>query len=328
MRRRLLIMALVAAVVVPAQAVSPIRPAEFRTGAVIMGTVLEVTVCASDAQEAQRLAGASIAEARRWDDILTTWRSEGELARLNARSGTGPVAVSPDLARALVRMRVLAAGTRGAFDPAVGNPVAFFRSTSLSPAARPDVGRPRFADAVTVRLGTVTLSRGVALDAGGIGKGIALDAMAELLRRERAQAAFMDFGGSSQLAMGAPPDEPEGWEVLLAGLHPDTAHGVIRLRDAALSTSRTPAAGAEEGAIIDPANGRPVSISRLATVRAMDATSADAWSTALIVLGHPGLAQLESAGLEAFVEDGSGVVATTRFPAPLPRAERSGDSPA
>ena len=67
--------------------VAPASAAVFRTGQPVMGTVLQVTVVAADEPSARRLAAAAFVEARRWDDLLTTWRPEGELAQLNARAG-------------------------------------------------------------------------------------------------------------------------------------------------------------------------------------------------------------------------------------------------
>ena len=52
----------------------------------------------------------------------------------------------------------------------------------------------------------------------------------------------------------------------------------------------------------------------MATVLAGDATTAEAWSTALVVLGREGLARLAAAGLAAFLEDERGRVLTAGFP--------------
>jgi thiamine biosynthesis lipoprotein len=168
--------------------------------------------------------------------------------------------------------------------------------------------------ALTLGAEDAALTAGAALDAGGIGKGIALDAIANLFREQGARAAFLDFGGSSQLALGAPPESPSGWKVAVAGAETGTLLGVLHLRDAALSTSRASAPGNPAGPIVDPRDAVPVPPPRLATVLAPDATTADAWSTALVVLGRDGLRRAEEAGLEALYEDRGGVVRTKEFP--------------
>lgn len=284
-------------------------------GRPVMGTILQVTVLASDLGTARRLADEAVVEAQRWDDILTTWRPEGELARLNARAGTGPVPISPDLMAALRRMQRLSAATGGAFDPGVGLLVSFWgQPGSRQPGATAPFPDRRQVSAVLTLTGEhASLAHGAALDAGGIGKGIALDAIAARLRAGGVTAAFLDFGGSSQLAIGAPPGAPDGWPVLVAGVSPGSAHGVIAVRDAAVSTSQALGAGADAGPIIDPRTGLPVSPPRLATVLASDATTADAWSTALVVLGRAGMELADASGLTAFVEDAGGYASTSRF---------------
>ena len=92
--------AVAAAVLATAMGQARARPADAavaRSGQVVMGTVLTVTVVADDRAEAQAMADAAIDEARRWDDALTIWRSEGELARFNAGAGQAPITVSPRL---------------------------------------------------------------------------------------------------------------------------------------------------------------------------------------------------------------------------------------
>jgi thiamine biosynthesis lipoprotein len=284
-----------------------------------MGTVLTVTVEAGDEQAAGRLAEAAIAEARHWDDVLTTWRADGELAQLNARAGAGPVEVSADLAAALRAMIALSVATGGTFDPAVGPLVARWRGPEppRPPPAASDA--TRIATALRLDGRRATLVAGAALDAGGIGKGIALDAMAALLRRAGVGAAFLDFGGSSQLALGAPAADPSGWRVALGGLAPGSLLGEMVLRDAALSTSRASRGPSAAGPIIDPRSGAPVFTPRLATARAADATSAEAWTKALIVGGRPALAPARARAIAAVLEDGDGVAANSRQPLCAPQ---------
>jgi len=287
-----------------------------RTGAPVMGTILQVTVIADDDAAARRLADASIAEARRWDDILTTWRSDGELARLNARAGTGLVPVSADLFAALQQMQKLSVATGGAFDPVAGALSLHWRDESVpKPAPQPTLHR--IAAALTLRDGKAALAKGTALDAGGIGKGIALDRIAGLLRAGGAQAAFADFGGSSQIAVGAPPGSAQGWNVLVTGLRTGQVAGLLLLRDRALSTSRAIGTGAA-GPIIDPESAMPVAPPRLATVQASDAATAEAWSKAAVIRGRAGLQAARAARIEVRFEDGDGYFATPAFEALAP----------
>lgn len=292
---------------------APSTAAVFRAGQPVMGTVLQVTVIAADADQARTAAEAAIDEARRWDDILTTWRPEGELARLNLRAGTGPVRLSPDLSAALRTMQRYAGATDGAFDPAVGPLVDLWRGPQPPRPMPAALTQHHVAEALRLDRDTATLAAGAKLDAGGIGKGMALDAAAALLRRRGVQAAYLDFGGSSQVAIGAPPDAPDGWRVAVSGLQPNQLIGVLSLRDAALSTSRAASGPTAAGPIIDPRSGQPVASPRLTTVRAADATAAEAWSKAVIIGGRATLPRARAAGMEVLLEDSQGIERTAGF---------------
>jgi len=276
-----------------------------------MGTVLDITVVADDAATARRLAAEAVETAKRWDDVLTTWRPGGELYQLNARAGRPAAAISAELSRALARMVELSAATAGAFDPAVGPLVAARRDRRVT---APPVVESRHHIATALRLGDgeAALVEGAALDAGGVGKGMALDAIADRLKAAGATAAFLNFGGSSQLAFGRSEDGSD-WAVALAGKEHDRVLGAFVLRDASLSTSRAIVADDPAGTIIDPRTGAAVKPPLLATVVAGDATTAEAWSTALIVLGTAGLAAATAAGVDALVDAVAGVERTSGF---------------
>ena len=283
------------------------RGAEANAGKPVMGTVLQVQVEAEDDATATTLAAQATAIAARWEDVLTTWRKDGELARLNAAAGSGPFAASGELRAALGHMRRLSEATGGAFNPAAGALVERWRKP---PFPTSSAAATRFSEAVEIGRTGVTLAAAVRLDAGGIGKGIALDAISRVLVASGASSLWLDFGGSSQLAwsQGRRPRT-----VAVAGLEPGVVHGTLELGDGALATSRASGAGAEAGPIVDPRTGRPVAERRVATVLCADATRADAWSTALVVLGRAGLDRVRAAGCEGFVEDGEGAVATDGF---------------
>jgi len=282
-------------------------------GEPVMGTVLDVTVVATSPDGARELAHAAIDVARHWDDVLTTWRAQGELAQLNARAGQGPFPISADLALALVRMLALSHATHGAFDPGIGAIVEALRRGDADGRAPAMPSASHIGDVLDLGRGTASLAAHTRLDAGAIGKGIALDAIGAYLRSHDARAWFLDFGGSSQLASGR-PENADAWNVLIAGERPDSTHGFVELRSGSLSTSRAAAAFDPAGAIVDPRTATAVTPPRLATVLAPDATSADAWSTALVVLGRGGLEWARAAGVEALVEDAAGTATTPGFP--------------
>jgi thiamine biosynthesis lipoprotein len=127
------------------------------------------------------------------------------------------------------------------------------------------------------------------LDPGGLGKGYALDAAAGVLRARGFPVALLDFGGQA-LALDPPPGEP-GWSVALS--HPrrrDEAALSLVLARASLATSGNVehglvVDGRPLGHLLDPLSGRPAPFRGSASIVAPTGARADAYSTALFVMG-------------------------------------------
>lgn len=119
-------------------------------------------------------------------------------------------------------------------------------------------------------------------DLGAIGKGFALDRMAELLRHWDCPSFLLVAGGSSILAGDPPPNAP-GWS---CGLGEDNASQRFFLARASLSGSGLAVKGAH---ILDPRTGQPALRQNRAWVLADTASESDALSTACMVLSEPEL---------------------------------------
>ena len=129
-------------------------------------------------------------------------------------------------------------------------------------------------------------------DLGAIAKGHALDRAAVVLIENGVNCALLHGGTSSVLALDAPPGE-SAWRIALAN-HPQRL--TIDLCNAALSVSCTLGDRRPNvGHIVDPRGHGPgargqrsrgILEERYSAVVGSSARLADAWSTALIVLGH------------------------------------------
>ena len=121
-----------------------------------------------------------------------------------------------------------------------------------------------------------------ALDLGGIAKGHALDLAARLLREHGVHNAFLHGGTSSAIGLGTPPGG-RSWRVALE------AGGAVELRDSALSVSAVWEGNPHP--TVDPRSGQALVGERRVLVTGPSARLADAWSTAILVLGAapPGL---------------------------------------
>lgn len=268
-----------------------------RLGLSAMGTRFELVLPGLD-EVAERAAGeAALEEVALWDARLSLFARDSLVAHVNREAGARAVRVDPQTFELLEVCARLHAESEGAFDAALGGAMAAagFRGEEAREGARADVGFAAVEldrDAHTVRF----TAPGVQLDLGGIAKGFALDRAGEVLREAGVTTALVHGGTSTALALGAPPGAA-GWRV---ALDEDPAAPRAVLCDRALAVSaqhgRRNADGA--GHVLGARLAR-------AAVQAPDATLADAWSTALLVLGRlPEAAR--AAGVEGLVDPGDG----------------------
>jgi thiamine biosynthesis lipoprotein len=289
-----------------------------------MGSYFEVRLAAGT-PGGLTLATAALDLIGELEGQLTVYRADSEVSRLNATAHLGPVEMEPGLFGLLQTAIALTEATAGAYDVTAGAlSVAwgFFKG----PRRVPDP--PTLAEA-RARTGshhlrldparrTVAFDRpGLVVNLGSIGKGYALDRVAELIRSYWWPTSALVHGGRSSLyALGSPPGRLGGrWEIALRNpLDPDRPLGVVRLRDRGLGTSgaafqRFEADGRVYGHIIDPRTGVPPADGPASvTVVAPTAAEADALSTALYLLGPDSAAGLLAARPDVgaiFVSEGS-----------------------
>jgi FAD:protein FMN transferase len=259
----------------------------------------------------------------RLEQLEQSWsrfRPGSELRDMDCRVGE-PAAASPDLIDAVGRALSLWYVTDGYFDPtirraleAVGYDRTFGAVAPHGAAlAQPAVPAPG-CDGIRIdREGrTLLVPEGVAVDLGGIGKGLAADIVATGLVERGARGACVGLGGDVRVA-GAPP-AGETWPIRVEDPLDEAATMCTRhLRDAAIVTSTTRFRRWSRGGqtlhhLIDPATGAPADNEVLAVV----ATGPEAWwaegvAKAALVAGlHDGIALLERLGVAAVVVETDG----------------------
>lgn len=263
-----------------------------------MATVFEVYAVHPDERYAAQAAQAAFDLVDRLERELSRFRSNSDITRVNHLSAGESTPVGPSTLECLVIARHLFDLTGGAFDISIG--------TGL-PSLELD------ADDFQVRATT----EGVQVDLGGIGKGYAVDLMAELLEEWGLERALVHGGFSSVLAL-EPPAGHDGWPLTLSD--PGARSRVlsrVSMRQTALSAS-----GVRKGDhIVDPRTGEPVRGRLAAWValrrpevagdqaaaeeapRVAPGAVADALTTAFMLLSADEIATLceSSPGLEAWV---------------------------
>jgi thiamine biosynthesis lipoprotein len=263
-----------------------------------MGCTATVKVCGPDAATLPAIAGEALDEIDRVDRLMSNYKPDSPLSRLNREAADGPVAVEPELLDFLAECLRWSRESDGAFDVTVGPLMkawGFFRDDGRVPS---DDELRRVLEVVGYRhvvldrsTGTVRFDwPGVELDLGGIGKGYAVDRVVELLRRRGVTSALVNLGGSSIYGLGAPPGE-DAWEIGIQDPRRSTRIALtVPLRDRALSVAGGYERFFEKGGltyshIMDPRTGRPVQGMLSVAVLSANATDGDALDDVLLVQG-------------------------------------------
>ncbi|HEV8382992.1 MAG TPA: FAD:protein FMN transferase [Gemmatimonadales bacterium] len=247
-----------------------------------MGQPVHVIVFAESEDAGLEACARALAELRRVEARLSLFDDASDLCELNRHAGRRPMRVDQDLRAVLCAAEAFRAQTAGAFDPAVEPLMRTwgFHRPRRSPPTATEIAAARAAVAaavVRVEERVVTLpSASTQLDFGGIAVGYGIDRAVAVLRSLGIERAFLDVSGDCY-GLGAPPGEPEGWLVGVAG-----SAQSVRLRDMGLATS----ANSVSRHVMNPETGRPVSGHQQMTVLAHTALIADALSTGALVSGH------------------------------------------
>jgi thiamine biosynthesis lipoprotein len=264
-----------------------------------MATTFEVVV-PYGTPDGLAAANAALDAIDRLEDQLTVYRDSSEVARLNRLAPYGPVVVEAGLYGLLTLAGRITEETEGAFDITAGALIkawGFYRRRGHIPAAA------ERAEVMT-RVGmrhvaldpdgqAVSYDRfGLEINLGSIGKGYALDRVAQLLRHDwNLPAALLHGGQSSVYAIGSEPANNRGWTVGIQ--HPwdrERRLAKVWLKDRALATSAATFQhleyeGRRLGHILDPRTGWPAEGVASATALAPTAAEADALATAFFILG-------------------------------------------
>jgi thiamine biosynthesis lipoprotein len=260
----------------------------------IMGTRCAVELWAEDRAAGDAAIEAVLAEMRRIDAAMSTYKPESEVSRVNAAAGKGPVRISAELFSLIETAQQYSRLSHGVFDityASVGYlydyrahvhpddaaiqkalPSIDYRQLQLDPAQH------------TIAFG----KPGMRIDLGGIGKGYAVDRGIDILRSRGFAHALVNAGGDTRV-IGDRLGKP--WVIGIR--HPDRKDEVvlrIPLEDAAFSTSGDYERYFDEGGvrydhIIDPKTGRSPHGVRSVTVIASTATRTDGLTKSVFIMG-------------------------------------------
>jgi FAD:protein FMN transferase len=282
---------------------------------VSMACAYAIEVYGLDAEALPRIAAEALDEVDRIDRLMSHYRADSPISRVNREAADHPVAPGAELFDFIVDAMRYNRDSGGAFDVTVGPLMkawGFFGGDGHLPHEEELAAARRHVGAVHVMLDqrarTISFDEpGVELDLGGIAKGYAVDRAVHVLRLRHVAAALVSAGGSTIYGLGAPPGR-DGWDVMLQDpIDSRKTALTVQLKDRALSVAGTSEKSFEAGGmtyshIMDPRTGRPVQGVLAVAVLAGSGTAGDALDDALFVLGPERSRQYLSrlSGTEAF----------------------------
>lgn len=295
---------------------------DVRESRFMMGTLVEFTIHGAPREQAMQAIKAASEAMQQAADTLTIYGDiENEVKAFNASTPDSPVLLPEAVSALLDQARDIERKSHGAFSPSLGGLSLLWGFSGESQRNQPPTAneirealagtgpeRIRRADApphTWLRLHPQTK-----LDFGGIGKGYAIDRGIAALKAHGINHALINAGGDLR-AIGRHGERP--WRIGIK--HPRQPGEILATLELEGDVSVVTSGdyerffidqGRRYHHILDPKNGWPADKSQSVTVIANNAMLADAWSTALFVLGTRGFALLEDQHMDGLVVDAQG----------------------
>ncbi len=272
-----------------------------------MGSELRLTAWTADEPRAIAAFEEVFHEFDRLDRLMTTWKDDSDVQRVNAAAGEHPVPVAPEVREVLHVAHEASELTEGKFDITFGALADVWKFDQDQDGSIPGPAeiakRLPFIDYRKVEVddaaGTAYIARkGMRIHLGGIGKGYAVDHAVAILHNHGLNDFIIQAGGD-MYAGGVKGDRP--WRLGIRDPRgpADRSFAAIDLSNGTFSTSGDyERAFVKDGRryhhIIDPATGQPAQGVRSVTLVTARAVFADALAKGVFILGaEKGLALIE-----------------------------------
>lgn len=261
-----------------------------------MGTRFEITLVSTQ-ESANQYLNAAQGEIERIERLISSWDANSQTAEINRQAGIKPVKVAKELYDLIARSIEISKITQGAFDISYAalDPVWFFDGRMKAVPSESErlksVQNIGFKYLVlNAKEQTVYLpKKGMKIGFGAIGKGYAADATKKLMKSLGVSSGIINASGDLT-SWGKKPDGTD-WQVGISNPeNPAKVFSWFPVRDAAVATSGNYEKyvileGKQYSHIMDPRTGMPVSGIKSVTVFAPKAELADAFATAVFIMG-------------------------------------------
>ena len=283
-----------------------------------MGTQYHI-IAIGDALDADALEEKLVRVLADVDARMSNWNPESEISRFSDLAETGPQPISPELAEVMQGAMQVHAQSEGMFDVTLSPLIELwgFGARETEDAVPNDseiaetlerVGQARL---LTLDMQAPSLAKAlpeVEVNLAAIAKGYGIDAVAAMLHDAGIADYMVEIGGD--LVTRGQNDKGQPWRIGIETPEPGSqtsVQRVIAVSGLGMASSGDyrnffERDGRRYSHLLDPTTGRPVThATTSATVLAENAMMADAWATAMLVLGRErGLAVAERHGVAVF----------------------------
>ncbi len=272
---------------------------EIKYTQLLMGTVVDITLYGNDEQLLKLASDAGFAEIKRLEALMSHYKEDSDVSRINRYAGKNTVTVSPETIEVIETAKKISEISSGAFDITMGVFGKAWRFTKDDnagpiPPAKKDVEplltlidyKQIIIDKIT---GTVKLGKeGMRINLGGIAKGYIVSKAVGAIKTKGIKKGIVHAGGDMFIF-----NEIDNKPFKIGIQHPrekDKVIGTIDIFNGAVATSGDYERffikdGIRYHHIMDPKTGFPASKVRAVTIVADNGTMADALSTAVFVMG-------------------------------------------
>ncbi|WP_100430635.1 FAD:protein FMN transferase [Flavobacterium sp. 1] len=263
-----------------------------------MGNNFTITVVAQNEKTANANINLAIAEIRRIETLLTTYKDDSQTNMINNNAGIQPVKVDQEVFNLIERCIGISKITQGAFDISYGSIDKSLWNFDKAMTKLPDAGTAlkmiHLIDYRNIILNkentTVFLKKeGMRIGFGGIGKGYAAEMAKQLLIKHNVKSGIINASGDLS-AWGFQPNGKK-WTIGVADPEsPAAAFSFMEISNKAVATSGNYEKfviinGKKYSHTIDPKTGLPITGIKSVTIITSNAEFADAMATPIAVMG-------------------------------------------
>lgn len=262
-----------------------------------MGTTWSVKLAESIGSKTRvELESRIVEELQRINRLVSTWDPKSELSRFNENPSLEPASLDDNTLSILNTAMDVSRLTAGAYDVTIGPVIdawGFGAAETHQPPTESDLKEAMAATGYkTLTLGKSTVQKkypATKIDLSSLAKGDAVDRLAALLEAAGYTSFLVEIGGEVRASGHRSDGKP--WLVGIEQPDGDVSEG-LALTDLAVASSGSyrnyrESNGIRVSHIIDARSGQPISHDLVAVTILQSTTRlADAWATALLVVGN------------------------------------------